>query len=928
MTDGAASSSAPSMHPLPPDDDPIFGFLTKEWIQPAEYHKIPPETSEERYTRTLSETKYRMNRNDNPSAWYRYYTLGRYVVEGFHFDTIWNGYEDDPLRFHLVIWYQYMYHVDRKMDISPKLDAWATTRANAYLAIHAKDILSIDTLKVSWASVVHQYPAATPWNTVDHKSSKKKQKAQKSDTTTLMFKKASLLLDGTPPIAEENEGDINSSTAKSGSSKSHPVNSIPTPAGRPPNDNRSQASSDAGKISALIPNSKVPINDGTVRITIRWKTTIEVARLSQTSTHMTASIYSLLNDMFDDDDGFLYKWNDEGLETFNSISKMTPTEVRSFICPSLTLIPSKSMIIIPIRFGFHGKSPVTWRNQNSTKLKMQRLNTNVLTSNSKSTSGNLTIAGYILLKAPRTTHRVRYLQHLRSKLPDTTPTFDIRFHQRTPLEQDINHLAVECGENHVHPLSQALLNILDGSGVGIYIPRFAFSEMSTEQALKMFQTHDTFIKALSYISLSPLITNLDTLRTEYFSDGSKKERSVREWAATIMKKDGSTTARCDVVNGGYDQKAYLLMPPENEEVVQRAFEDYRRRVFPFRQREERFRENIGPPPALIQLNPKVIANLQFMEQLSVASEVLQSGSEAEDTLTEVASQENSTLSGESEVSSNKSILDPLPKPPPTSLESLRHHYGKLTTATEEDLTNTTASSGLSTNMARYRELGAQITRIKKENDKEHKNSSARLAVIERQLHRFDDFEETISGVKEDMAGIRQEVREQFQHFEDRMFESLQNHVNSGLSVGSVSSRIDRLTELVEGVLLPAQNNATPSPRRKKQYPSPTERIDVDMYKTDGKEEEEPKLLLTAETATDDNAHLQLTDSENDDRMELETNDHQDSSSSESLETPGPPTPPNNEATEDTTTSTTLTDVKTALESRYTTHNSPGRCEKS
>ena len=114
-------------------------------------------------------------------------------------------------------------------------------------------------------------------------------------------------------------------------------------------------------------------------------------------------------------------------------------------------------------------------------------------------------------------------------------------------------------------------------------------------------------------------------------------------------------------------------------------------------------------------------------------------------------------------------------------------------------------------MARYRELGARINRIKKENEKEHKNSSARLAVIERQLHRFDDFEETISGVKDDMAGIRHEVREQFKHFEDRMLESLQNHVNSGLSVGSVSARIDRLTELVEGAFLSSPTHESPSP---------------------------------------------------------------------------------------------------------------------
>ena len=211
MTDGAVSSPVLSIHPIPPDDDPIFGFLTTEWLQPPEYHTIPPETSAERYDRTLQEAKYRMNRKDNPSAWHRYFTLGRYVVEGFHFDTIWKGYEDDPLRFHLLIWYQYMYHVDRKLDIPPKLDAWATIRSNAYLAIHAKDILSIDTLKITWDSVINQYPAATPWKTVDHKSRQKPKSKKSPGTINQFFQKASsLVATGTPPITEENESDIQS----------------------------------------------------------------------------------------------------------------------------------------------------------------------------------------------------------------------------------------------------------------------------------------------------------------------------------------------------------------------------------------------------------------------------------------------------------------------------------------------------------------------------------------------------------------------------------------------------------------------------------------------------------------------------------------------------------------------------------------------
>ena len=65
----------------------------------------------------------------------------------------------------------------------------------------------------------------------------------------------------------------------------------------------------------------------------------------------------------------------------------------------------------------------------------------------------------------------------------------------------------------------------------------------------------------------------------------KKEGSGK---STIMLLDGSEPTHCDVVNGGYDQKSYLLMAPQHEAAVKSAFEAYRRRVFPFRQRKEKF----------------------------------------------------------------------------------------------------------------------------------------------------------------------------------------------------------------------------------------------------------------------------------------------------------------------------------------------------
>lgn len=243
-----------------------------------------------------------------------------------------------------------------------------------------------------------------------------------------------------------------------------------------------------------------------------------------------------------------------------------------------------------------------------------------LTPRRQSTSGDSVILGYILLKAPRTTHRTRFLQSLRSKLPDMTPFFDIFFHRRTPFDQDINHLVVQCGKNHVHSLSQTLLSALDGSGAGVYVPRFAFAKMTTDDARILFEKHDSHIKSLQYIQLSPMINNLDTIRTELFPDGTKMERTTRDWAASILSAEGNKSAHVDVVNGGYDQKSFLLMAPQHEAMARQAFEEYRRRVFPFSIREERFREAIGPPPAVIHVFSKVNANSSFIDKLFLSTE--------------------------------------------------------------------------------------------------------------------------------------------------------------------------------------------------------------------------------------------------------------------------------------------------------------------
>ena len=181
-------------------------------------------------------------------------------------------------------------------------------------------------------------------------------------------------------------------------------------------------------------------------------------------------------------------------------------------------------------------------------------------SNANSTSGSIVTAGYIILKAPNTTSTHRYTQFLRSQLPLTTPFFDIvRFSKKTPMDQLIPHLVVHCGESQVTVISQIFLPLLTGKQCALFLPWYAFSVTTEEQVSNQFLVHEKWARSLMALSLAPHVFHLDQKRSEQCPDGTKIDRSAREWAATLTFPDG-TPALCDVVNGTSEKKAYLLAP--------------------------------------------------------------------------------------------------------------------------------------------------------------------------------------------------------------------------------------------------------------------------------------------------------------------------------------------------------------------------------
>ena len=509
----------------------------------------------------------------------------------------------------------------------------------------------------------------------------------------------------------------------------------------------------------------------------------------------------MLTELFTDDDGHLYKWRHDGTQNFKAISKMTSTEVRQFICPSLTIIPSQSLAIIPLRYGLSSTTPRNWRNSAATKTTLEKYNATVSISNSTSTSGDLVISGYLLHKAPMTTHMLRYLQSLRKHLSDATPPFDILLHKWSPTDELIPHLVVQCGEKHVHPLCEALMSVLTGENSPIFIPCSALVQMPSDKVTGLFQTHDSYVKALQWLPLSPLLTNLNKPRVQHYPDGSIVERTTREWARNIKILDGKESGKCDVVNGGTDQLAYLLFPPKSVDAANAALMQYRKRINPFQQREARYREKVGPATG-DYFSRKVIANLEFMKKLS-------SDMSVQPTSSHPSSQDKSTTASDSSHSTASSVSAPSqifsPTIPPESGPHQEDDQNRSDSETvDTEMTDTSRSTSrsklssdrMSTTSARFLEIDKILNNQKQLNAKLEQLLSNRISQIEMQLHRITTMEEKLDSVQ-------QEFSTRLDDFEGKVLSSMKRQIDSSGNtlLESMNSELEKLMLVVAKVVI-------------------------------------------------------------------------------------------------------------------------------
>jgi hypothetical protein len=582
----------------------------------------------------------------------------------------------------------------------------------------------------------------------------------------------------TPPPATIPEEDSATSTNTSATP--------PTLSGqkRTHQDEVSEASSTDGKLSALIPASNIPVCDGTKRVVFRWKLPTELSRISMQSTEIQKEIHTVLNEFICDEDGSIYDWNQESVDRQSPISKLSPSELRTYL-PSTITISAERLITVPIRYGFFGTTPAKWRNQQSTKEKLERYSVTVAISNSTSTSGKLLIAGYILLKAPMTTHRLRYLQSLRQALPDNTPPFDILLHKRPPASNNVvPHLAVQCGTKHVHALSEALCSLLTGTKSALFIPRTVVADMPDDKVTDFFHQHDIYCKDLKSHPLTPLLRNLDKGRKEYNPDGTISiERTTREWALSLT--DDKSEFHFDVVNGGPDQLAYLLFPSKHAALAVAHVDAYRKRLYPRRRREDQFKKDVGPPPTTVHLSHRVIANLEFMERLC-SNKSAETHSTPNSKASEVDANSSVSASTTSSVSQASK--------PPTSLEALRALYkereagnldessvqstseisegsdqSEATTSASTTSSKSKDSGRMSTSSAKVRQLDEVLRRHKTDSAQMQAKQSERVSQIERQLQRVHELDSKLDTIQTDFSS-------RLSLFEGRMEESMNSNM--------------------------------------------------------------------------------------------------------------------------------------------------------
>ena len=146
-----SADNPPTHDPNMPDlQHAQLTFDTIEWVETPIH--VSTDTDENSRKTTNDEIYRSMH---TAKEWHRYTVLGYYAVEdGHNFDIEWRARTVNPLRLHRLIWYNYLFHIDREMEILPKkLNAWAMEISQPYIQAHQANVLTMNTLQQAWTTI-------------------------------------------------------------------------------------------------------------------------------------------------------------------------------------------------------------------------------------------------------------------------------------------------------------------------------------------------------------------------------------------------------------------------------------------------------------------------------------------------------------------------------------------------------------------------------------------------------------------------------------------------------------------------------------------------------------------------------------------------------------------------------------------------------
>jgi hypothetical protein len=375
------------------------------------------------------------------------------------------------------------------------------------------------------------------------------------------------------------------------------------------------------------PNEHIPINDGTLRITVRWKPNNYEA-LIQDEELWTKEAVEMLQDILKHPLSpiSLVPWQEKVINN-SKMTKVTSLEANSLkqLCsPKVSNLESYNMSVFGIRICATDPafSTGTWLKDSTVQESLANHRVELNISNSTCDSGKMVVAGVILLKHPKFTHRLYYLLSLRRQLPTNTPFFDIGTHQRTQNGIASPHLVVKCGENHQETLTEILSDHLDGTQTtAIYIGTKVLQSMTQEATEDLFDTHQKYVNSIQRLPLSPQVVNIDRNREEHNPDSAfKHNRSTRAWANSILTPEGKPL-QCDAENGGKDKKAYLLVPSHLIPIIQPILQRYKQHIRPpITTRSLNAGENTRDRPDEIYVpTASVQRNVDFLKNMSAAA---------------------------------------------------------------------------------------------------------------------------------------------------------------------------------------------------------------------------------------------------------------------------------------------------------------------